>query len=203
MAEKESAFGIRKLVLGPWDLAMAHCGYLVNMYARSSLPSTTARLPGFRLLMTLCRSPLDTMISDEIFLDESDFSRLILDGPPVGRQLLEEEAVPEPETCPISPTWASSLWMSDASHQILELRTPSPAGVGNFASQELIGSKTDARGLNESWTAPFPFGASFDVSTSIVHSDANIRVPSLGESLHADQHQDIHLGTHLRYNCIK
>ena len=164
------------------------------MYARSSLPPTPARFPRLRLLMILCRWPLDTINPDEIFLDESNFGRLRLDDPAVCRQP-SEEALPQPETFPISPTWGS--------HQILEPKTLYPAGVGNFGLQDPLGSTTDASGLIESWTTPFPSGASFNVSTSITHSDAKIRVPSPGESLHAEQHQDMHLGTHLRDNCIK
>ena len=152
--------------------------------------------------MTLCRWPLDTMNPDEIFLDGNNFGRLRLDDPAVGRQP-SEEALPQPETFPIPPTWGSSLWMSDDFHQILEPETPCSAGVGNFGLQDPIGSTTNPRGLNESWTAPFPVKASFDVSTSITHSDTNIRVPSPGASLHAEQHQHMHLGTHLRDKCIK
>ena len=144
------------------------------------------------------------MNPDEITLDESDFSQLTLDDPPVDQQLFEEGGVSEPEACPTSLTWGSSPWMSDASYQILEPGTPSPAGVGNFGSEEPIHSTTDARELSEGWSVPFSFEAGSDVSTSIVHSDANIRFPSPGELLPAEQHQDIlHLGTHLRCNRIK
>ena len=141
------------------------------------------------------------MNPDEIPLDESDFSRLTLIDPPVDQQLFEEGGGPEPEAYPTSLTWGSSPWMPDASYQILEPETPSPAGVGNFGSQEPTHSTTDARELSEGWAIPFPFEAGFDVSTNILYSDANIRVPSPGELLPGEQHQDIfHLGTHLRCN---
>ena len=135
------------------------------------------------------------MNQDEIPLDESDFSRLTLDDPPVDQQLFEEGGVPEPEACPTSLIWSSSPWMSDASYQILEPETPSPAGVGNFSSQEPIPTTTDVRESSEGLAVPSPFEAAFDISTSIAHSDAP------GELLPAEQHRDIlHLGTHLRCN---
>lgn len=156
------------------------------------------------MLINFCRAPWDMMNPDEIPLDESDFSRLTLHDPPVDQQLFEEGGVTEPQACPTSLTWGPSPWMSDATYQILKPGTPPPAAVSSFCSQEPIHPTTDARELSEGWAVPFPFEAGFDVSTSIVHSDANIRFLSAGGLLPAEQHQDIlYLGTHLRCNRIK
>ena len=171
------------------------------MYARSNLPPTPARLPRFRSLIDLCSWPMDTMNSDETLLDESNFGRLNLDDPAVRRQP-SEEALSQPEMFSISPTWSSNLWMLDGSNEILEPKAPCSAG-GDSGLQDPIGSTTDSRGINESWTAPLPVEARFNVSTSITQRDANLRVPSPGASLHAEQHQHMNLGTHLRDNCIK
>ena len=134
-------------------------------------------------------------MSDQVPWDEGDLSRLVLDDPPIGQQLFEE-GVPRPEIRPNLPSWDMRTWTPDAYYRILEPETPSSAEVGNSGPQERIYSTTDARFINQSWDAPSPFEAGSDVSTGILHSDANIGVPLLGEPFSEQQYQDmLNLGT--------
>ena len=153
-----------------------------------------ARLLRRRLLTILYRALSDMPFSDEIQWDEGDLSQLALDDPPICQQL-SEEGVPRPEICPNLPSCDLRPWTSDSFHRILKPETPS-AGVGNFGPHELIYSTIDARFFDESRDVPFPFEAGFEVSTGVVHSDANIGVPLLGEPFPEHQNQDIlNLGT--------
>ncbi len=153
-----------------------------------------ARLLRLRLLIALYRSRSEPM-SDQVPWDEGGLSRLVLDDPPIGQQFFEE-GVPRPEICSNLPSWDMRTWTPDAYYRILELETPSSVEVGNSGPQELIYSTTDPRFINQSWDAPFPFEAGSDVSTGILHSDANIGVPLLGEPFSEQQYQDmLNLGT--------
>ncbi len=151
--------------------------------AFSPMPGRLLRL---RLLITLCRSPLDTPVSDGIPLGDSS----------IDRQLFEEADVPEGETYPILPTWDLSPWASDAPQRMLGAETPFSARVIAFGPQELVHLPAYARFINNSCSVSSPLEASLDVSTDILQNDANTKVPLPGEFLPAEPHQDIaHFGT--------
>ena len=153
-----------------------------------------ARLLRLRILTTLHRALLDMPLSDDIQWDWGDWSRLALDDPPIGQELFEE-GVPKPAICSNSPSWDSHYlrpWASDIYYWNFEPETSYSAGVGNFGPLELI----HLTASNESWNVQFPFEAGSDVPTGIVHEDADIGDPFLGEPFHEQQNQEmLNLGT--------